>query len=45
MSICVCVCLVCVQVCNCGPGTVSRCISVDLVQCPYVCGSGMCPGA
>ena len=28
----------------CGPGTVSRCISVDPVQCPYVCGSGMCPG-
>ena len=30
--------------CNCGSGTVSRCISVDLVQCPNVRGSGMCPG-
>ena len=35
-SVHMCVGLVCVQVCNCGSGTVSRCISVDLVQCPGV---------
>jgi len=50
-----CVSLVCVQVCNCGSGTVSKCISVDPVQSPHVCGSGtvsrcvtvdlvLCPG-
>ena len=43
-SVHMCVGLVCVQVCNCEYGTVSRCISVDPVQSPYVCGSGMCPG-
>jgi len=39
-----CVGLVCVQVCNCGSGTVSRCVSVDPVQCPYVCGSSTVSG-
>ena len=43
-SVHMCVGLVCVQVCNSGSDTVSRCISVDPVQYPCVCGSGMCPG-
>ena len=34
----------CDQVYERWSGTVSSCISVDLVQYPYVCGSGMCPG-
>ena len=34
-----CVGLVCVQVCNCGSGTVSRCVTVGLV-CVQVCNCG-----